>query len=105
MCCFSFVRTVLENAYCLQQRTAPCKAGVETSCREVRLRKTSFAVILSLGDQQLELLTARTGGGTYPGEVCRQGKCDNARLQNAAVRQASVWTRCILLWPSRTLGH
>ena len=29
-------------------------------------------------DQPFELLTARTGGGTCPGEVCRQGKCDNA---------------------------
>ena len=49
MCCFFFVHTALENAYCLQQRIAPCKAGVETSCGEVRLRKASFAVILSLG--------------------------------------------------------
>ena len=89
MFCFFFVCTLLESAYCLQQRMAPCKAGVETSCREVRLRKASFAVILGT-DQQFELLTARTGGGTSPGEVCRQGKCDNARLQNAAVRQASV---------------
>ena len=29
--------------------TSPCKAGVETSRGEVRLRKASFAVILSLG--------------------------------------------------------
>ena len=48
---------------------------------------------------------AHTGGGAYPVEVCRQGKCDNARLQKAAVRQASVWMRCIRLWPSRLLGH
>ena len=56
-------------------------------------------------DQLLELLATRTGGGAYPVEVCRQGKCDNARLQKAAVRQASVWVRCIRLWPSRLLGH
>ena len=42
MCCFFFVHTVLENAYCLQQRIAPCKVGVETSCGEVRLRKASL---------------------------------------------------------------
>ena len=28
---------------------APCEAGVEASCREVHLRKASYAVILSLG--------------------------------------------------------
>ena len=62
MCCFFFVRTLLENAFCLLQRIALCKAEVETSCREVRLRKASFAVIISL-DQQIELLTAHTGLG------------------------------------------
>ena len=106
MFCFVFVCISLEIAYYLQKRMAPCKAGVETSCREVHLRKASYAVILSLGRIKLfELLAARTGGGAYPVEVCRQGKCDNARLQKAAVRQASVWVRCIRLWPSRLLGH
>ena len=91
MCCFFFVHTVLENAYCLQQRKAPCKAGVETSC-EGALKEGFFCRDPQFGTgQQLELLTARTGGGTYPGEVCRQGKSDNARLQNAAVRRVSVW--------------
>ena len=56
-----------------------------TSCGEVHLRKAFYAVILSLGRiNSLQLLAARTGGGTYPVEVCRQGKCDNARLQKAA---------------------
>ena len=99
MFCFFFVCILLELACYLQKRIAPCKAGVETSCREVHLRKASYAVILSLGRiNSLQLLAARTGGGAYPVEVCRQGKCDNARLQKAAVRQASVWVRCIRLW-------
>ena len=56
-------------------------------------------LILSLGQiNSLQLLAARTGGRAYPVEVCRQGKCHNARLQKTAVRQASVWVRCIWLW-------
>ena len=99
MFCFFFVCILLEIARYLQKRIAPCKAGVETPCREVHLRKASYAVILSLGRiNSLQLLAARTGGGAYPVEVCRQGKRNNARLQKAAVRQASVWVRCIRLW-------
>ena len=48
MFCFVFVCISLEIAYYLQKRMAPCKAGVQTSCREVHLRKASYAVILSL---------------------------------------------------------
>ena len=49
MFCFFFVCMLLESAGYLQKRMAPCKAGVETSCREVHLGKASYAVILSLG--------------------------------------------------------
>ena len=49
MFCFFFVCILLEIACHLQKRMAPCKAGVETSCREVHLRKASYAVILSMG--------------------------------------------------------
>ena len=49
MFCFFFVCILLEIACYLQKRMAPCKAGVEASCREVHLRKASYAVILSLG--------------------------------------------------------
>ena len=70
--CFAF-SLLLELACYLQKRIAPCKAGVETLC-EVHLRKTSFAVILSLGRiNSLQLLAARTGGRVCPVEVCRQG--------------------------------
>ena len=95
---FFFVCMLLEIACNLQRRIAPCSrdGGVETSCREVHLRKTSYSVILSLERiKSLQLLPARTGGGAYLAEICRQGKCDNARLQRTAVRQASVWVRCI----------
>ena len=37
---------VLKSAHYLQKRMAPCKAGVETSCGEVHLRKASCAVML-----------------------------------------------------------
>ena len=47
MCCLFFACTLLEGADCLQGRIAPCRAVAETSCREVRCRKASFAVILS----------------------------------------------------------
>ena len=49
MFCFLFVLILLEGAYYLQKRMVPCKAGVETSCGEVHLRKASYAMILSLG--------------------------------------------------------
>ena len=52
MFCFFFVCILLESAYCLQQRMAPCKAGVETSCREVHLRKASCSMILKLRERQ-----------------------------------------------------
>ena len=106
MFCFVFVCISLELAHYLQKRMAPCKAGVQASCRgtleeDFLCRDPQFGT-----DQLLELLAARTGDGVYLVEVCRQGKCDNARLlQKAAVRQASVWVRCIRLWPSRLLGH
>ena len=36
MRCLFFAFTLLESANRLQKRIAPCTAGVETSCREVR---------------------------------------------------------------------
>ena len=84
MFCFFFVCILLEIVRYLQKRMAPCKAGMEASCREAHLRKASYALILSLG--RINSLSC----WRHPVEVCRQGKCDNARLQKAGVRQASV---------------
>ena len=103
--CFAFslfvycskVRTTCKSAW--RHAKQEWKPPVERSLGEDFLcRDPQFGT-----DQQFELLTARTGG-TYSVKVCRQGKCDNARLQKA-VRQASVWVRCIRLWPSRLVGY
>ena len=76
---------VAGKAELLQLRTV-CESGAQ-NLKHVCLEQIN----------SLQLLAARTGGGAYPVEVCRQGKCDNARLQKTAVRQASVWVRCVRL--------
>ena len=84
---------------------SPKKEEVDLGCEELLQLRTVYESgaqnlkRICLGQiNSLQLLAARTGGGAYPVEVCRQGKCDNARLQKTAVRQASVWVRCIRLW-------
>ena len=104
MFCFFFVCILLKIACYLQKRMAPCKAGVEASCREVHLRKASYAVILSLERiNSLQLLAARTGGGAHPVEVCRQASATMPASRKQQSRK-HWFVCCIPLWPSRLLG-